>query len=154
MISFDFTKMNGAGNDFVMLDNRKGDLRLNQDQIATLCDRHCGIGVCEYPFRNIQTVFHHPTTLTICVDHVFDQFLCKVQKTCQCYTEERDKIQQSLIKYNSWSKSGTRHRKKKRPVRGKESGEDSSRCTGEHEAGALQETPLHSQHRVLVSQGL
>lgn len=44
MISFDFTKMNGAGNDFVMLDNRKGDLRLNQNQIATLCDRHRGIG--------------------------------------------------------------------------------------------------------------
>ncbi len=44
MISFDFTKMNGAGNDFIMLDNRKGDLRLNQNQIATLCDRHRGIG--------------------------------------------------------------------------------------------------------------
>lgn len=39
-----FTKMNGAGNDFVMLDNRAGDLRLTREQIARLCDRHRGIG--------------------------------------------------------------------------------------------------------------
>ena len=39
-----FTKMNGAGNDFVMLDNRLGDLRLERAQIARLCDRHRGIG--------------------------------------------------------------------------------------------------------------
>jgi len=39
-----FTKMNGAGNDFVMLDNRLGDLRLEAKQIEHLCDRHRGIG--------------------------------------------------------------------------------------------------------------
>lgn len=39
-----FTKMNGAGNDFVLLDNRSGSLRLNSDEIAFLCDRHRGIG--------------------------------------------------------------------------------------------------------------
>lgn len=39
-----FTKMNGAGNDFVMLDNRAGDLRLQAGQIAHLCDRHRGVG--------------------------------------------------------------------------------------------------------------
>ena len=39
-----FTKMNGAGNDFVMLDNRAGDLRLSREQIARLCDRHRGVG--------------------------------------------------------------------------------------------------------------
>jgi diaminopimelate epimerase len=39
-----FTKMNGAGNDFVMLDNRAGDLRLAREQIERLCDRHRGIG--------------------------------------------------------------------------------------------------------------
>ncbi len=39
-----FTKMNGAGNDFVMLDNRLGDLHLERAQIARLCDRHRGIG--------------------------------------------------------------------------------------------------------------
>jgi len=39
-----FTKMNGAGNDFVMVDNR--DLRYDLDQaaIARLCDRHRGVG--------------------------------------------------------------------------------------------------------------
>src|SRR2546423_3803545 len=39
-----FTKMNGAGNDFVMIDNRVGDLRLASDQIAKICDRHRGVG--------------------------------------------------------------------------------------------------------------
>src|SRR5712691_1092004 len=39
-----FTKMNGAGNDFVLLDNRAGDLQLTREQIARLCDRHRGIG--------------------------------------------------------------------------------------------------------------
>ncbi len=39
-----FTKMNGAGNDFVLLDNRAGDLRLDAEQIAHICDRHRGVG--------------------------------------------------------------------------------------------------------------
>jgi diaminopimelate epimerase len=39
-----FTKMNGAGNDFVLLDNRAGDLRLTREEIARLCDRHRGVG--------------------------------------------------------------------------------------------------------------
>jgi len=39
-----FTKMNGAGNDFVMLDNRDGKLALDKAQIARLCDRHRGVG--------------------------------------------------------------------------------------------------------------
>jgi diaminopimelate epimerase len=39
-----FTKMNGAGNDFVLIDNRAGNVDLNRDQIAHLCDRHRGIG--------------------------------------------------------------------------------------------------------------
>lgn len=39
-----FVKMNGAGNDFVMLDNRDLRLTLTRDQIARLCDRHRGIG--------------------------------------------------------------------------------------------------------------
>ena len=39
-----FTKMNGAGTDFVLIDNRLGDLRLAADQIAKICDRHRGIG--------------------------------------------------------------------------------------------------------------
>src|SRR6188472_1668801 len=39
-----FTKMNGAGNDFILFDNRAGDVDLNRNQIARLCDRHRGIG--------------------------------------------------------------------------------------------------------------
>jgi diaminopimelate epimerase len=39
-----FTKMNGAGNDFVMVDNRAGDVHLNAEQIARICDRHRGVG--------------------------------------------------------------------------------------------------------------
>ncbi len=36
--------MNGAGNDFVMLDNRQGTLALSCEQIARLCDRNRGVG--------------------------------------------------------------------------------------------------------------
>ena len=39
-----FTKMNGAGNDFILIDNRMGEVRLDRSQIAQLCDRHRGIG--------------------------------------------------------------------------------------------------------------
>lgn len=39
-----FTKMNGAGNDFVMVDNRAGDVRLTPEQIMRICDRHRGVG--------------------------------------------------------------------------------------------------------------
>ena len=40
----EFTKMNGAGNDFVLIDNRARDLRLSTEQIVRLCDRHRGVG--------------------------------------------------------------------------------------------------------------
>ncbi len=39
-----FTKMNGAGNDFIMIDNRGGEVQLNGEQISRLCDRHRGVG--------------------------------------------------------------------------------------------------------------
>jgi diaminopimelate epimerase len=39
-----FTKMNGAGNDFILVDNRNQRLQLTRDQIVRLCDRHRGIG--------------------------------------------------------------------------------------------------------------
>src|SRR2546429_1386740 len=39
-----FTKMNGAGNDFVMIDNRAGEVHLSAQQIAKICDRHRGVG--------------------------------------------------------------------------------------------------------------
>ena len=40
----DFTKMNGAGNDFILVDNRERALKLSRDQIVRLCDRHRGVG--------------------------------------------------------------------------------------------------------------
>jgi diaminopimelate epimerase len=40
----EFTKMNGAGNDFVLIDNRAQKLKLSRDQIVRLCDRHRGVG--------------------------------------------------------------------------------------------------------------
>lgn len=39
-----FTKMNGAGNDFILVDNRDLHVQLTRDQVARLCDRHRGIG--------------------------------------------------------------------------------------------------------------
>jgi diaminopimelate epimerase len=39
-----FAKMNGAGNDFVLMDNRDGGIRLDRDQIVRLCHRQRGVG--------------------------------------------------------------------------------------------------------------
>jgi diaminopimelate epimerase len=39
-----FAKMNGAGNDFVMVDNRDRRLHLSPASIARLCDRNRGVG--------------------------------------------------------------------------------------------------------------
>jgi diaminopimelate epimerase len=39
-----FTKMQGAGNDFVVLDETRGRLQLSPQQIRWLADRHFGIG--------------------------------------------------------------------------------------------------------------
>lgn len=49
--------MNGAGNDFVVADNRDGKWNLQKEQIARLCDRHRGVGadgllLVEPPERN------------------------------------------------------------------------------------------------------
>lgn len=39
-----FTKMNGAGNDFVMIENLAGRIALSPAQVARACDRRRGIG--------------------------------------------------------------------------------------------------------------
>ncbi|MDI6799237.1 MAG: diaminopimelate epimerase [Actinomycetota bacterium] len=39
-----FTKSEGAGNDFIIIDNLAGDIDLSPDEVAFLCDRHFGIG--------------------------------------------------------------------------------------------------------------
>jgi diaminopimelate epimerase len=40
----EFTKMSGAGNDFVLIDNRAQKLKLAREQVVRLCDRHRGVG--------------------------------------------------------------------------------------------------------------
>ncbi len=40
----EFIKMNGAANDFILVDNRRGDVVLTGAQIAHLCDRRRGAG--------------------------------------------------------------------------------------------------------------
>ncbi|MDB4793635.1 diaminopimelate epimerase [Methylacidiphilales bacterium] len=44
MDSLPFVKMSGAGNDFVVIDNRALNRALTREQITRLCDRHFGIG--------------------------------------------------------------------------------------------------------------
>ena len=39
-----FSKYHGAGNDFILIDNRKGELSITANQVAGLCNRHFGIG--------------------------------------------------------------------------------------------------------------
>ena len=39
-----FYKYQGTGNDFVIIDNRAQNIKLNKEQIAFLCDRRKGIG--------------------------------------------------------------------------------------------------------------
>ncbi|HYV28942.1 MAG TPA: diaminopimelate epimerase [Candidatus Eisenbacteria bacterium] len=43
-MTLEFTKMNGAGNDFVLIDNRAQNIKLTTEQIMRLCDRHRGVG--------------------------------------------------------------------------------------------------------------
>jgi diaminopimelate epimerase len=44
MDSLPFVKMSGAGNDFVVIDNRALNYNLSREVIAQLCDRHFGVG--------------------------------------------------------------------------------------------------------------
>ena len=39
-----FYKYQGTGNDFVIIDNREGNIQLSKEQVAFMCDRHFGIG--------------------------------------------------------------------------------------------------------------
>jgi diaminopimelate epimerase len=39
-----FTKMNGAGNDFVLIDNRERNIRLSPEQVVRICHRQRGVG--------------------------------------------------------------------------------------------------------------
>lgn len=43
-MTLDFVKMSGAGNDFILMDNRDGRIALTREQVARLCHRQFGIG--------------------------------------------------------------------------------------------------------------
>lgn len=43
-MTLNFTKMNGAGNDFILLDGRGARPALTREIVARLCDRHRGVG--------------------------------------------------------------------------------------------------------------
>lgn len=43
-MTLEFVKMNGAGNDFILIDNRNRTIHLTPEQIVFLCDRHRGVG--------------------------------------------------------------------------------------------------------------
>ena len=61
-----FYKYHGAGNDFLLADNRDGLLILNPDQISHLCDRHLGFGADGVMLlersetRDFRMVFYNP----------------------------------------------------------------------------------------------
>jgi diaminopimelate epimerase len=40
----EFYKYHGTGNDFILIDNRNGAIKLSAEQVAHLCHRHFGIG--------------------------------------------------------------------------------------------------------------
>ena len=40
----EFTKMNGAGNDFVLIDNRERQIKLSPEQVIRICHRQRGVG--------------------------------------------------------------------------------------------------------------
>jgi len=39
-----FTKMHGAGNDFVVIDGVRTAVKLSEEQIRTIANRHTGVG--------------------------------------------------------------------------------------------------------------
>lgn len=44
MKKIDFLKMNGQGNDFILIDSVTKDIELTRAQIKNICDRHYGVG--------------------------------------------------------------------------------------------------------------
>lgn len=43
-VNISFSKYHGTGNDFILIDNRAGNIDLSLEQIRFLCDRHLGVG--------------------------------------------------------------------------------------------------------------
>jgi diaminopimelate epimerase len=57
-----FSKYHGTGNDFILIDNRRGDVFLKENEIAFLCDRHFGIGADGLILLNQKEGFHFSMT--------------------------------------------------------------------------------------------
>jgi diaminopimelate epimerase len=55
-MKLDFSKYHGAGNDFILIDNRKNEIQLTNKQINFLCNRHLGIGA-----DGLMILNSHPT---------------------------------------------------------------------------------------------
>jgi diaminopimelate epimerase len=61
-----FSKYQGTGNDFIMIDNRSGKVTLEKEKIVALCDRKFGIGadgivlIEETGFSNFYMNFYNP----------------------------------------------------------------------------------------------
>lgn len=59
-------KYHGAGNDFLLADNRAGNIRLDSDQVRKICDRHTGIGadglmlLCRSEAHDFRMEFYNP----------------------------------------------------------------------------------------------
>jgi diaminopimelate epimerase len=43
-VKFKFSKYSGAGNDFIVIDNRDNEIKLSKSDIIRLCNRNIGIG--------------------------------------------------------------------------------------------------------------
>lgn len=63
---YGFSKYHGAGNDFLLADNRDGHLSLSPTMIRHLCDRHVGFGADgvmlleNSDLADFRMVFHNP----------------------------------------------------------------------------------------------
>lgn len=61
-----FRKYQGTGNDFIMIDNRNGDIRLSDSEIIRVCDRKFGIGsdgiilLQKASQADFEMIFHNP----------------------------------------------------------------------------------------------
>jgi diaminopimelate epimerase len=52
-----FHKYHGTGNDFILVDNREGNIHLSSEDIAWLCNRHLGIGADGLMFLTSEAVY-------------------------------------------------------------------------------------------------
>lgn len=61
-MTFNFSKYQGTGNDFIIIDNRNDDISLTTQQIAFLCDRKNGIGADGLMLLGLQEGFDFSMT--------------------------------------------------------------------------------------------